>query len=182
MPAKTVRKPKVTIPMVEQMQIVYISHTASTAKAAEAIVDFLVRLGLRWDEMVCSSIPPVAPPEENAQEWLDEKKETTGLVLAVASEDSKTSADFKCEIQHFQVETKPIVSFFVPGYDFRDDPIGLGRYLGIKLDGDKNRLHYALAELAALVGKALDKEINPVELLWAIERFIEDIEKLKMPA
>lgn len=130
---------------------VFISHSSHDADYVGEFVGLLETLGLREDEIICSSVPPYCIPLGNkVYEWLVNEFQQSDLhVIYMLSNEYYTSAASLNEMGAAWALKQRWTAVLLPGFPFSDVKGCIdSTQIGIKLDDeDKRTLNYRLGEL-----------------------------------
>ena len=130
---------------------VFISHASIDADYVEAFVELLEVLGLREDEIICSSIPPYCIPLDNkVYDWLIEEFQQSNLhVIYALSDDYYDSAASLNEMGATWALKHKYTGILMPGFTFDKIKGCIDQsQIHIKLDDkDKRTLNFRLDEL-----------------------------------
>lgn len=135
----------------EKTKMIFISHSTKDKEYIAAFVELLEILGLREDEIVCSSIPPYCIPlNGKVYEWLVDKFQNCELhVMYMLSHNYYSSAASLNEMGAAWAMKQKWSAILLPGFGFGEiagciDP----SQIGIKLDdSDVATLKFRLGEL-----------------------------------
>ena len=136
---------------IEKPKMIFISHSSSDKEYISAFVELLEALGLREDEIVCSSIPPYCVPlDGKVYEWLVDKFQNCQLhVIYMLSHHYYNSAASLNEMGAAWAMKQKWSAVLLPGFEF-DEIAGCidSNQIGIKLDdSDIATLKFRLEEL-----------------------------------
>lgn len=136
---------------IEKPQMIFISHSSSDKEYISAFVELLEALGLREDEIVCSSIPPYCVPlDGKVYEWLVDKFQNCQLhVIYMLSHHYYNSVASLNEMGAAWAMKQKWSAVLLPGFGF-DEIAGCidSDQIGIKLDdSDIATLKFRLEEL-----------------------------------
>lgn len=167
----------------EKEKKLFIAHSSDDAEYVEAFVELLEDLGMKEQEIVCSSIPPYCVPLDNGvYEWLVSQFQHCDLhVVYFLSENYYSSVASMNEMGAAWAMKHKWTAMLMPGFPF-DKVRGCidKTKIGIKLDDiDKRTLNYRLIELK----NNLIKEFNLSEVSesrWERKRdsFLNEIAKI----
>lgn len=158
----------------------FISHSSKDADYVEAFVGLLEVLGLRDEEIICSSVPPYCIPLGNkVYEWLVNEFQNSDLhVIYAFSKDYYSSAASLNEMGATWAMKHKWTGVLLPGFQFNQlDGCIDKTQIAIKLDDSDNRtLKYRLSEFK----NELIKEFNlrpMAEATWERQRdiFLDNI-------
>ncbi|MDR0883814.1 MAG: toll/interleukin-1 receptor domain-containing protein [Oscillospiraceae bacterium] len=161
---------------------VFVSHSSENGEIAIAICEFLNRVGCPYANVFCTSMPPCKPRLNMPMEdLLKTARESATFAILSCCDEYQKSPDCIEETQHFKknLNAKKIVCFFHPSFNFNTDHYKLSKLFGIELKKSKRvTLKSSMLDLADMLSRAKliikdDKAIN-----WAIDKFVEDIERL----
>lgn len=151
----------------------FISHSSKDADYVETFVGLLEVLGLRDEEIICSSVPPYCIPLDNkVYEWLVNEFQNSDLhVIYAFSKDYYSSAASLNEMGAAWAMKHKWTGVLLPGFQFDQlDGCIDKTQIAIKLDDSDNRtLKYRLSEFK----DELIKEFNlrPMsEATWERQR------------
>lgn len=135
----------------DKMKKVFISHSSKDRDYVEVFVELLENLGLKEQEIVCSSVPPYNIPLDNkVYEWLARQFQQCELhVIYALSENYYSSVASMNEMGAAWVMKHKWTGILMPGFSF-DKIEGCidGTQINIKLDdSDRRTLNYRLDEL-----------------------------------
>ena len=147
----------VTVPIVHKTKddnslphMIFISHSTKDKEYTKAFVELLFGIGLKEDDIVCSSYPGLGVPfRASVYEWLVEKFQKYDLhVFYFLSRNYYKSAASLNEMGAAWALKQKWDGILLPGFSFTEiagciDP----SQIGIKLDGDIDELKYRLGEL-----------------------------------
>lgn len=157
----------------EKTHKLFISHSNKDADYVEVFVGLLEILGLRDEEIICSSIPPYCIPLGNkVYEWLINEFQHSDLhVVYILSKDYYSSAASLNEMGAAWAMKHKWTGILLPGFQFSQlDGCIDKTQISIKLDdADDRTLKYRLSELK----DELTKEFNlrPMsEAAWERQR------------
>ena len=136
-------------------KMIFISHSSKDVGYIAAFVELLEALGLRDDEIVCSSIPPYCIPlNGKVYEWLVDKFQNCELhVMYMLSHNYYNSAASLNEMGAAWAMKQKWSAILLPGFGFGEisgciDP----SQIGIKLDdSDITMLKYRLGEFKEML-------------------------------
>lgn len=134
----------------EKNKMLFISHSSNDVNYIKELVALLEYIGLRDDDMVCSSVPAYGIPlGQDIYDWLREKFKTCDLhVLFVLSHNFYNSAACLNEMGAAWVLRQKYDFILLPGFDFSDIRGSINsNQIGIKLDGDKDEIRQQLGQL-----------------------------------
>lgn len=169
---------------IEKPKMIFISHSSSDKEYISAFVELLEALGLREDEIVCSSIPPYCVPlDGKVYEWLVDKFQNCQLhVIYMLSHHYYNSVASLNEMGAAWAMKQKWSAILLPGFDFDEitgciDP----DQIGIKLDdSDIATLKYRLEELKEELITEFDLR-NMSSTVWERKRdnFLNNIVSVK---
>lgn len=129
---------------------IFISHAQKDKDYVSAIVNLLESLGLREDEIICSSIPPYCVPlDNNVYDWLINEFQHCDLHVIFALSDTYYSRPVCLNEMGAAWATKQKwTAVLLPGFGF-DRIAGCidSAQISIKLDSCNDELKYRLDEL-----------------------------------
>lgn len=136
-------------------KMIFISHSIKDVEYVAAFVELLETLGLREDEIVCSSIPPYCIPlNGKVYEWLVDKFHNCELhVMYMLSHNYYNSAASLNEMGAAWAMKQKWSAILLPGFDFGEISGCIDKsQIGIKLDdSDVTTLKYRLGELREML-------------------------------
>lgn len=162
---------------------ILISHSSKDEKYILEIVKLLESLGLREDDIICSSVVPYCIPlNGDIYSWLAEAFRNNDLhVFFALSENYYKSIPAVNEMGAAWVMKQKSTLILLPGFEFRDIKGCVNtNQIGIKLDdADSDTLHHRLNELKDDVIKEFQLRDLP-QSLWERKRneFLYSIESL----
>lgn len=137
----------------------FISHSSKDADYVEAFVGLLEILGLRDEEIICSSVPPYCIPLGNkVYEWLVNEFQNSDLhVIYAFSKDYYSSAASLNEMGAAWAMKHKWTGVLLPGFQFNQlDGCIDKTQIAIKLDDSDNRtLKFRLSEFKDELTKSL---------------------------
>lgn len=144
-------KQDASVATAEKTKMIFISHSAKDKDYVSAFVELLEDIGLRENEIVCSSIPPYCIPlNHKVDEWLADKFQNYKLyVICMLSHNYYGSAASLNEMGAAWAMKQKGSAILLPGFGF-DQVSGFidSNQIGIKLDdSDTATLKYRLGEL-----------------------------------
>ena len=138
-------------PEIENSKMIFISHSSADKKYISAFIDLLEALGLREDEIVCSSIPPYCISfDGKIYEWLVDKFQNCQLhVIYMLSHNYYNSVASLNEMGAAWVMKQKWSAILLPGFGFNEIAGCIDQdQIGIKLDDpDIATLEFRLEEL-----------------------------------
>lgn len=151
----------------------FISHSSKDADYVEAFVGLLEILGLRDEDIICSSVPPYCIPIDNkVYEWLVNEFHNSDLhVIYAFSKNYYSSAASLNEMGAAWAMKHKWTGVLLPGFQFNQlDGCIDKTQISIKLDDSDNRtLKYRLAEFKDELIKEF--ELRPMsEATWERHR------------
>lgn len=163
--------------------MVFISHSSQDIEYIREIVSLLEYIGLREDDMVCSSVPDYGIPlGEDIYDWLREKFKTNDLhVLFVLSHNFYNSAACLNEMGAAWVLKQKYDIILLPGFGFEDLKGAVNKnQIGIRIDGDPDEIRHMLGQLKDRFIKEFRLREIP-QLRWEKKRddFIEKMKHIK---
>ena len=135
----------------EKPRVIFLSHSSKDKDYIGAFVNLLESLGLREDDIICSSIPPYCVPlDNNVYDWLLKAFQTCNLHMIFAlSKSYYGSAASLNEMGAAWAMKHKWTGILLPGFSFSEisgciDPA----QISIKLDDeDRDTLNFRLGEL-----------------------------------
>lgn len=139
----------------EKQHKIFISHSSEDKAYVEAFVELLEDIGLREDEIICSSIPPYCIPlGGKVYDWLVNEFQNSDLhVIYMLSHSYYDSAASLNEMGAAWAMKQKWTAILLPGFGFSQISGCIDRtQIGIKLDDtDVQMLNYRLGELKDLI-------------------------------
>lgn len=129
---------------------ILISHATKDKNYVGKIINLLEALGLREDEIICSSIPPYSIPlDNNIYAWLVKEFQTSDLhVIYVLSKSYYSSVACLNEMGAAWAMKQKGTTILLPGFDYGEVKGCIDSLrIGIKLDDDIDIVRYRLSEL-----------------------------------
>lgn len=152
---------------------VFISHSSKDADYVEVFVSLLEILGLREDEIICSSVPPYCIPLGNkVYDWLVNEFQHSELHVVYAfSKDYYSSAASLNEMGAAWAMKQKWTGLLLPGFSFDDLEGCIDKtQISIKLDdSDQRTLKYRLSELKDVLTSEFNLRPMP-EAAWERQR------------
>lgn len=168
----------------QKKRMVLISHASKDAEYIKQLVELFEYIGLRDEELVCSSVPDYSIPYgENIYDWLRVKFQTCDLhVIFVLSENYYRSPACLNEMGAAWVLKSKYDFLLLPGFNYGDiegaiDP----RRIGFKLDdADAEMVKHRLGELKNKLVKEFELRA-PGDTGWENkrDRFLIKVDELK---
>lgn len=157
--------PEENIMREERKKVIFISHAASDKCYIQEIVELLENIGLRENDIVCSSVPPYGIPlGSNIYQWLVERFQTCDLhVIFALSHNYYNSVACLNEMGAAWATKQKWTSILLPGFDFSEVKgcVDNGE-IGIKLDDiDRETLNFRLGELKDAIVEEFG--LSPIE-------------------
>ena len=162
---------------------VFISHSSKDKDYIQALVELFEDMGLKEEEIVCSSVPPYCIPLDNGvYEWLVSQFQSHELhVIYALSENYYSSVASMNEMGAAWVMKHKWTGILMPGFSFDKIEGCIDRtQIGIKLDdSDKMTLKYRLSELKNSLIKEFKLD-NISEPRWERKRdkFLNEISEI----
>lgn len=164
---------------------IFISHNSKDEKYAIALVNFFKAIGVKKNQMVCTSVPGCGVPlGEDIYDWLEKQFNEYRLhVLFLLSDRYYDSSASLNEMGATWVLRQKYDTIMLPGFEFKkiDGAVDPSQ-IAIVLDGNDRTLKYRLQELRDEISKELG--IEPLdEIDWedARDTFIEEIKNIPIP-
>ena len=179
----------VTVPIVHKTKddnslphMIFISHSTKDKEYTKAFVELLFGIGLKEDDIVCSSYPGLGVPlRASVYEWLVEKFQKYDLhVFYFLSRNYYKSAASLNEMGAAWALKQKWDGILLPGFSFTEiagciDP----SQIGIKLDGDIDELKYRLGELKdSIVDEFGLQPISATRWEEIRNKFVDTIQKI----
>lgn len=168
----------------QKKRMVLISHATKDAEYIKQLVELFEYIGLRDEELVCSSVPDYSIPYgENIYDWLREKFQTCDLhVIFVLSENYYRSPACLNEMGAAWVLKSKYDFLLLPGFNYGDiegaiDP----RKIGFKLDDvNTEMVKHRLGELKNKLVKEFELRA-PGDTGWENkrDRFLKNVDEIK---
>lgn len=168
----------------EKKKMIFISHSTKDKEYIKVFVELLETLGIREEEIVCSSIPPYCVPlRGKVFEWLVEKFQNCKLhVIYMLSHNYYNSPASLNEMGAAWAMKQEWSAILLPGFGFKEIAGCIdSTQIGIKLDDpDVATLKYRLGELKDLLVKEFDLR-SMSSALWERKRddFLDKIADIK---
>ena len=168
----------------EKPHKIFISHSSKDADYVEAIVGLLETLGLREDEIICSSVPPYCIPLDNkVYDWLVKEFQQSDLhVIYALSDDYYGSAASLNEMGAAWAMKHRWTGLLMPGFSFsRITGCIDSTQISIKLDdSDRKTLNFRLGELKEnLTSEFGLRSMSPAIWDRKREEFLEKIASIR---
>lgn len=166
--------------MIKENKKVFISHSSKDKDYIEAFVELLEDVGLKENEIVCSSVPPYCIPLDNGvYEWLVNQFQRYELhVIYALSENYYSSVASMNEMGAAWAMKHKWTGILMPGFSFDKVEGCIDKtQIGIKLDdSDKRTLKYRLSELKNSLIQEFDLD-SISESRWERKRdkFLDEI-------
>ena len=134
----------------KKKELVFISHSYKDREYVYKFVEFLEDIGLKSDQIFCSSIPEYAVPlDEDIYDFIKSRfREYDLRVIYVLSENYYKSAACLNEMGATWILQKKYTSILLPGFVFEQIKGAVNpTKIGIKLDGSDDEIKYRLKQL-----------------------------------
>lgn len=151
---------------------VFISHSSQDKSYVSDIVDFLEDIGLRSDQLFCSSIPGYnIPLNEDIYDYLKKQFQEFNLhVIFVLSENYYQSVACMNEMGAAWILQNKYTTILIPGFEFNEIQGAINpRKIGLKLDGDLIDIKEKLEQLKDVLTKEFELTSIP-NIRWEIKR------------
>ena len=153
----------------------FFSHNSMDKEYCLSVANFLMLLGFKREDIVCTSIPDCGPPVgKDIYEWLRSKFAENLHVIYMLSEAFFNSVPSVCEMGAAWVKQKNYTAFILPGFSMEKvkGPIDKTK-MGVDLNLDDFGLRARLKEFAELLGANVD----PKQIEYAADQFIKSLKK-----
>ena len=163
-------------------KMIFISHSYNDKYYTKAFVELLFSIGLKEDDIVCSSYQGVGVPlRANIYDWLVEKFQECDLhVIFFLSHNYYKSVASLNEMGAAWAMKQTWDGILLPGFSFSEvDGCISGRQIAIKLDSDINELKHRLGELKDdIVAEFYLPGIKATRWETIRDTFIEEVKKI----
>ena len=166
---------------VDRKEMVFISHSYEDREYVYKLVEFLEDIGLKSEQIVCSSIPKYAAPCEDIYDFLKSCfRECDLSVIYVLSENYYKSVACLNEMGATWILPKKYTSILLPGFVFEQKKGAVNPIKkGIKLDESDDKIKYRLKQfIASLQAEFALKALPDREWQRYVETFISKIKNM----
>ena len=157
----------------QQAVKIFISHNSADKEYCQPLFNFLMFLGFKQGDVICTSIPNCGPPVgKDIYEWLREHFDKNIHVIYMLSDNFFQSVPSVSEMGAAWVTQKSYTSFILPGFSMSKakGPIDKDK-MGVNLNLDDYEIRAQLKQFAKLLGAGVD--LNQIE--YAAEQFIKSL-------
>lgn len=157
----------------------FISHSSKDSKIAKCVVDLLYGIGLKENDMFCSTIAEIGIPINNdIYDYLQNMlKDEELYIIFLLSDQYYQSAACLNEMGAVWVNKKAYITFLLPGYDYSDIKGAINpRRISIKLDDDYKTLKHRLGEFKTDMLKQFSLTISDTRWEELRDQFMKSID------
>lgn len=164
---------------------IFISHASKDKNYVSCIVKLLEFIGLRQEQLFCSSVPGYGIPlDEDIYDYLKQQFQEHNLhVILVLSDNYYQSVACMNEMGAAWILQNKYTTILLPGFEFKEIKGAINpRKIGLKLDGDLTEVKEKLGQLKDALAQEFGLASIP-DVRWERKRdtFISAISKYREP-
>lgn len=169
--------------MLQKSPKIFISHSSQDKEYVTCLVDFLEDIGLKENQLFCSSVPGYGIPlDEDIYDYLKQQFQEHDLhVILVLSDNYYQSVACMNEMGAAWILQSKYTTILLPGFEFKEIKGAINpRKIGLKLDSDPIEVKEKLGQLKNVLSQEFGLEqISDVRWERKRDSFIDTITQLK---
>lgn len=169
--------------MLQKSPKIFISHSSQDKEYVTCLVDFLEDIGLKENQLFCSSVPGYGIPlDEDIYDYLKQQFQEHDLhVILVLSDNYYQSVACMNEMGAAWILQSKYTTVLLPGFEFKEIKGAINpRKIGLKLDSDPIEVKEKLGQLKNVLSQEFGlAQISDVRWERKRDSFIDTITQLK---
>lgn len=174
---------KEEITMLQKSPKIFISHSSQDKEYVTCLVDFLEDIGLKENQLFCSSVPGYGIPlDEDIYDYLKQQFQEHDLhVILILSDNYYQSVACMNEMGAAWILQSKYTTILLPGFEFKEIKGAINpRKIGLKLDSDSIEVKEKLGQLKNVLSQEFGlAQISDVRWERKRDSFIDTITQLK---
>lgn len=174
---------KEEITMLQKSPKIFISHSSQDKEYVTCLVDFLEDIGLKENQLFCSSVPGYGIPlDEDIYDYLKQQFQEHDLhVILILSDNYYQSVACMNEMGAAWILQSKYTTILLPGFEFKEIKGAINpRKIGLKLDSDPIEVKEKLGQLKNVLSQEFGlAQISDVRWERKRDSFIDTITQLK---
>lgn len=170
--------------MLQKSPKIFISHSSQDKEYVTCLVDFLEDIGLKGNQLFCSSVPGYGIPlDEDIYNYLKQQFQEHDLhVILILSDNYYQSVACMNEMGAAWILQSKYTTILLLGFEFKEIKGAINpRKIGIKLDSDPIEVKEKLGQLKNVLSQEFGlAQISDVRWERKRDSFIDTITQLKM--
>lgn len=170
--------------MLQKSPKIFISHSSQDKEYVTCLVDFLEDIGLKENQLFCSSVPGYGIPlDEDIYNYLKQQFQEHDLhVILILSDNYYQSVACMNEMGAAWILQSKYTTILLPGFEFKEIKGAINpRKIGLKLDSDPIEVKEKLGQLKNVLSQEFGlAQISDVRWERKRDSFIDTITQLKM--
>lgn len=169
--------------MLQKSPKIFISHSSQDKEYVTCLVDFLEDIGLKENQLFCSSVPGYGIPlDEDIYDYLKQQFQEHDLhVILILSDNYYQSVACMNEMGAAWILQSKYTTILLPGFEFKEIKGAINpRKIGLKLDSDPIEVKEKLGQLKNVLSQEFGlAQISDVRWERKRDSFIDTITQLK---